>query len=346
MDLFRRDFAMNAMAMQLNQPKFGLLFDFFNGMEDIKQGRISVLHPVSFIDDPTRIMRAIRFQQRYDFKFSAQTEQLIRSSIKMGHLTKLTGSRFWHEIEKILHDLHPEKCIMCMEEHFGILSRTHEAFKTLQLQHLRIAIEIKKVYDALQLEEIVVWKLYFLVMINHFSDKELEEVLKTFLFPSGTITQLIQERKAIKKAIALAKPLLTEPSKNIGNLYFVFKDLTTEGVLFLFSWLEYETEQESLKRNQKIEIFDLEEQTSGEQTMEPKLTKTHDRVLREFMVQYLSHIRNTKADIDGNDLKKMGFQPSKKFAVVLKDVLLAKLEGKLPSKELQLEFARKALSEK
>lgn len=73
MDLYRRDFTINALAMHVNNTGFGDIYDFFESVEDINHGLVSVLHSLSFIDDPTRVFRAIRFEQRYGFKISMVT---------------------------------------------------------------------------------------------------------------------------------------------------------------------------------------------------------------------------------------------------------------------------------
>ena len=68
MDLFRRDFSINALAVRLDSTPFGQLLDFFGGQRDIKERLIRVLHTLSFVEDPTRCLRAVRFEQRYKFK--------------------------------------------------------------------------------------------------------------------------------------------------------------------------------------------------------------------------------------------------------------------------------------
>ena len=78
-DLFRRDFTINAMAISINRESFGRLIDFFGGERDLLHGRIKVLHEGSFIDDPTRIFRAVRFESRFAFAIDHLTEELIKN---------------------------------------------------------------------------------------------------------------------------------------------------------------------------------------------------------------------------------------------------------------------------
>jgi tRNA nucleotidyltransferase (CCA-adding enzyme) len=74
-DLFRRDFTINTLAVHLNKAHYGTLIDHFGGMRDIKERSIRVLHNLSFVEDPTRILRAIRFEQRFGFKIGKLTDR-------------------------------------------------------------------------------------------------------------------------------------------------------------------------------------------------------------------------------------------------------------------------------
>ena len=80
-DLYRRDFTINALAITLNEPKFGMLIDFFGSQKDIKDKTIRVLHSLSFVEDPTRVFRAIRFESRYQFSIGKQTLHFIQTAV-------------------------------------------------------------------------------------------------------------------------------------------------------------------------------------------------------------------------------------------------------------------------
>ena len=96
-DLGRRDFTINAMAVSLNRGSFGDILDPYNGRKDLKGGIIRVLHDNSFLDDPTRIFRAIRFEQRYSFKTDSKTMFLMKSAIQSGMLDRLSRQRIIKE---------------------------------------------------------------------------------------------------------------------------------------------------------------------------------------------------------------------------------------------------------
>ena len=100
LDLLRRDFTINALAIRLDGPYQGQLLDFYGGQRDLQNGLIRVLHSLSFIDDPTRIIRAVRLEQRLDFTIEPRTEELIGNALET--IGRTTGSRIRHELDLIL----------------------------------------------------------------------------------------------------------------------------------------------------------------------------------------------------------------------------------------------------
>ncbi len=102
-DLRRRDFPINAMAIRLDGDLFGQLIDPLNGQVDLQNSVIRVLHPRSFVDDPTRIFRAIRYEQRYGFKIEPETLKLVNHE-SLGVLSKLSGERVRHELDLMLEE--------------------------------------------------------------------------------------------------------------------------------------------------------------------------------------------------------------------------------------------------
>jgi tRNA nucleotidyltransferase (CCA-adding enzyme) len=101
-DLHRRDFTINAMAASLKGDDFGRLVDPFGGRRDLVAGRVRVLHNLSFIDDPTRIFRAIRYENRYGFRMDEHTVRLARACIEMGLVGDLSSTRLLNELEALL----------------------------------------------------------------------------------------------------------------------------------------------------------------------------------------------------------------------------------------------------
>lgn len=140
-DLQRRDFSINAMAIDLNKFCFGELVDFFGGRDDLKHGYVRVLHDLSFIDDPTRIFRAIKFEQRYLFDMDDHTEELLEKSVANGDIETISKQRLRNEILLIL-----------KEENPAIILQRMADFNLLKYIHPRIVIsdELVETYDELR----------------------------------------------------------------------------------------------------------------------------------------------------------------------------------------------------
>jgi len=108
LDLHRRDFTINTMALRLDGHHYGELIDSWGGLNDLRQGLVRVLHSLSFVDDPTRMLRAVRFEKRFDFQIESRTLVLLRQARPM--LARVSGDRIRHEIDHILSE--PNICQM------------------------------------------------------------------------------------------------------------------------------------------------------------------------------------------------------------------------------------------
>lgn len=110
-DLYRRDFTINAIAMQLNPGQFGRLLDVYGGQRDLRARRIRVLHAGSFQDDPTRIFRAIRFEQRFKFRLARETLRLLTAAASTNLIQQLSGPRLQNEILVLFAERDPARAI-------------------------------------------------------------------------------------------------------------------------------------------------------------------------------------------------------------------------------------------
>lgn len=126
LDLHRRDFTINTLALCLNPDRWGELLDFYGGLNDLHGGVIRVLHSLSFVDDPTRILRAVRYEQRFNFHIEPRTLELLLDAVEL--LDRVTPTRIRHELERILQEDRPEKALGRLYE-LGILSRLHPNLK-------------------------------------------------------------------------------------------------------------------------------------------------------------------------------------------------------------------------
>ncbi|MGI5917937.1 MAG: CBS domain-containing protein, partial [Anaerolineae bacterium] len=144
-DLYRRDFTINTMAICLDRDRYGELLDYYGGERDIRAQRIRVLHNLSFVEDPTRILRAVRFEQRLGFTIEARTAELIDDALDL--LDDVTGERLRHELYLILEEAEPEK-ILDRLSRMGALEHMHPA--------LRFTRDMAPLFARLR-EELGVW---------------------------------------------------------------------------------------------------------------------------------------------------------------------------------------------
>jgi tRNA nucleotidyltransferase (CCA-adding enzyme) len=124
LDLHRRDFTINTMALRLDGRHYGELYDYWGGQRDLARGLIRVLHSLSFVDDPTRLMRAVRFEQRFAFQIEERTRQLMAEAHQM--VRQVSGDRLRHELNLILTEQHPQSMLTRLDE-LGLLSAIYPA---------------------------------------------------------------------------------------------------------------------------------------------------------------------------------------------------------------------------
>jgi len=121
-DLHRRDFTINTLAIRLDPDHWGELLDFYGGEADLRDGVIRVLHSLSFVDDPTRMLRAARFETRLGFRLDPRSQELIASALPL--LKRVTGGRIRHELALIFREVEPEQ-VLCRLEELGVLAQIH-----------------------------------------------------------------------------------------------------------------------------------------------------------------------------------------------------------------------------
>jgi len=124
LDLHRRDFTINTMAIRLDGSHYGDLYDYWGGLNDLKNEKIRVLHSLSFVDDPTRMLRAVRFEQRFGFNIEKRTLQLLSEATKL--LEEVSGDRIRHEFDQILEEPNAIKMLNRLQE-LNLISPVHPA---------------------------------------------------------------------------------------------------------------------------------------------------------------------------------------------------------------------------
>jgi tRNA nucleotidyltransferase (CCA-adding enzyme) len=125
-DLHRRDFTINTLAIRLDPDHWGMLLDFYGGEADLREGVIRVLHSLSFVDDPTRMLRAARLESRLGFRLDPRSEELIADALPL--LKRVSGDRIRHELEQIFGEPEPERVLNRLEE-LGVLAQINSELR-------------------------------------------------------------------------------------------------------------------------------------------------------------------------------------------------------------------------
>lgn len=249
-DLYRRDFTINAMAIKLNPQDFGLLIDFFGGFRDLKDGVIRVLHTLSFVDDPTRVLRAIRFEQRFNFKIEEVTEKLLREAVEEGYLEKTTGQRLRQELEKILEEREPVKAIRRLVDYNIIIHLFPKTFYSPSMDR-----KVENLFRNIPWVEKnlgPVNKFYSLlhVFLEFYDEESWRYVKERYSLPSDLIFEI---RKIEKSAPALLE--MIKERVPVSYVYKMLKGYSREGICHFLSY--FEGEEEATLRNYLIRIRDV-----------------------------------------------------------------------------------------
>jgi tRNA nucleotidyltransferase (CCA-adding enzyme) len=215
-DLIRRDFSINAMALNLNPQRFGELIDLYNSKDDLDNKLIRILHPISFIDDATRILRAIRYEQRLGFSLEAETEKLLRRDVTK--LATISGDRIRHELELILKEDKPELVLRRAGE-LGILHQLHPSLKGNGWLS-------KTFTKARQAEKrILPFLLYLCLLIYNLTEKENKEFISHLNFPKRLAEDMHQTLQLKAQLHNLANPKL-----NPSDIYQSLHNYTTTAI--------------------------------------------------------------------------------------------------------------------
>lgn len=236
-DLFRRDFTINALALSINTQTFGHLEDFNGGMDDLKNKAIRIMHEKSFMDDPTRILRAVRFAVRLGFRIEKTTLNLLQCAVQNRALSHVKLPRLFQEFRKNLSEKNLVDQIQEMNR-LNILRSIHPQLKP-KIDSLKMiegyVVKSQNGKGAAQ------WLWAMVGITQKLSADELKSFLQKFQINKSD-EQMILESQQIRKVLAqLNKPLL-KPSK-IYMILSPFQPLTVE----LFGLL-------AQKKNQRIRI--------------------------------------------------------------------------------------------
>ncbi|MUM78262.1 CBS domain-containing protein [Pseudodesulfovibrio sp. F-1] len=305
MDLYRRDFTINALALRINPGRFGQLVDFFGAEQDMKNKVIRVLHSLSFVEDPTRILRAIRFERRFDFQIGGQTLRLIKNALSLDLFSKLSGTRILHELQLIMVEENPLACLNRMQE-LGILEAIHPLLK-LSGERMQVLMELVKVnnwYKLLyQKPEAEPWKLHLLGLTMGIKRDQIGQITSRLRLTAREERDFILLRDQIGEALMKLMSWREDRSR-LSRLCAILRPIPLEGVLFLMA----RSKKEHIRRN---------------------------------ISQYLNRLRDITSDVTGDDLKTLGIRPGPAYTTILARVLDAKIDGRATSREDQLRLVER-----
>jgi tRNA nucleotidyltransferase (CCA-adding enzyme) len=307
LDLYRRDFAINTLAISLTKNTFGELIDFFGGQRDLKDKTIRVLHSLSFVEDPTRVFRAIRFEHRFGFHIGKHTLNLIRNAVKMNFLAKIRGRRIWTELSLILLEDEPEK----------ILKRLHE-LDLLRFISDKLIFNKEKEGLFHQMQSVLNWydllyrgkpcdRLQFTILglIDHMKDEEIPEFCRITEMSEKLRNRTVEN---ITRARSVIVNLLTHSySMKRSGIYRLFEELSPEALLFVMA----RTKSEEIKRH---------------------------------LSSYITFIDTLKPQVAGRDLKRMGVAEGPVFKRILSALKEAKIDLDLKTREEEIGFVRDFIS--
>jgi tRNA nucleotidyltransferase (CCA-adding enzyme) len=307
MDLYRRDFTINTLAIRLNRADFGVLTDFFGAHRDIREKVIRVLHNLSFVEDPTRVFRALRFEQRLDFHIAKHTENLIKNAVKMNFLNRLGGKRLLTELVYILREKEPLLAIERMAS-LGLLQFIHPELKitTGTRNVLEETDKILSWFDLLFLERrYEKWAVYFLALCESLTNGQFLETCNRLSVSEQYKEKLFEMRKTGEGILDNMHRRTARHLKILrSETYYWLKGLPVEILLYM-------------------------------------MAKTGDEAVKKYISLYFTQLQNIHCLITGDDLKEMGLPPGPRYKEILDKVLKARLDGEVTTREEEMRLVRK-----
>jgi len=204
-DLIRRDFTINAMAVELEPQSYGRLIDKYSGLKDLDSGQVRVLHDKSFIDDSTRIWRGLRYEARLDFQLEPHTMQLLKHNIDM--LDTVSGDRIRYEIECVLAEEEPEKVFLRADE-LGVLAKLSPSLKADDWLAQKFS-QARKLVTARPSPA-----LYLALLTYNLNDEE-KELLIDYLRLTKPVAQAFRDSGLVKSRL----DKLTDAGLNHSDIY-------------------------------------------------------------------------------------------------------------------------------
>ena len=304
LDLYRRDFTINAMAIHLNPERFGTLADYFSSQTDLKERRIQVLHNLSFVEDPTRIFRAIRFEGRLDFQITRHTEKLIKNAVDMHFFDRFEESRFFYELRLILSENNPIPALRRLASFklFPFLWPDLRPNLKIDRRFIHFITQASRSISWFKLlylpEKLEPWVVYLLAIMSRSKTKELLNFCTRFDLPTKLQKKLVQQKTDVER---IAKDMLNRPFMKPSEIYWLLGDLDNEGLLYL-------------------------------------MTIARKKHIQKAVSLFVTTLRNVTPLINGNELKELGYRPGPGFRSMLNHLIEVQLDGQVTTHDQAMNF--------
>jgi tRNA nucleotidyltransferase (CCA-adding enzyme) len=310
-DLYRRDFTINAMAIGLNRATFGLLHDPYGGQRDLRARMIRVLHEGSFQDDPTRIFRAIRFEQRFGFRLEPTTLRLLAQAASTNLIERLSGPRLQNEILLQFTERDPVRAIARLEQ-----------LKLLRFLHRRLCYTKNVQRTVTAVHSALAW------WLRRFQDSVIDRPIVYLIALSSESSPAVVA--AMIRRLALSREQAKKVSSGGRSVDRALKRLTDPGTV------------------RHSQVFRLLEDFSDEALvlLLAKQRSTQSSVgfslLKRRIVAYMKN-KAVKTTLTGRDLQAMGLKPGPQYKTILGKLLDARIDGMVTTEEEERAFVRKWL---
>jgi len=304
-DLYRRDFTINTLAISLNHDRYGVVTDYFGGRQDLQNKTIKVLHNLSFVEDPSRLFRAIRFEQRLGFKLAPHTGQLIRSTIRLNGLASLSGTRMYNELVLILKEKEPSAALRRMGE-LGVMPVIHPSLR-LNNDSLKIIHETDQMLAWFRLsylpDHCEAWQVYFFACTGNLLQDEFSALLERLAVPQILVDRTFGQRSRVKRSrVALQRSIRHGEAIRPSYLYQLLHGLALESLLYLAA-------------------------------------SAREDMVRKIVSNYLTQLRQVHPLVNGEELKGLGLHPGPAYRKILRELLAARLDGEISDKQQELQLA-------
>ncbi len=302
-DLIRRDFTINAMAICINAEHFGEVVDVYGGGRDLKSGLVRALHRLSFIDDPTRILRAVRFEQRFGFKIEAKTLKWIKEAHRKRMLHHVQKHRLRGELIMIFKESHPLKSLKRLNRlcGFSYISPKLRFKRTWKVHFSGIDKAVpwfkKKLHHKRHLEPYIMYLSVFFFCLRL---TDIKKAVFEFALHKGESSRIL----SLKQNFLKVSKELSKKNVRPSMVYRLLEPLSYEVILLI-------------------------------------MVLSKNRLLNQRVEDFLSVYSSQRLSVRGEDFAALGIKPGPDFKKILSELLYAKIDGKLKDREEELKEAQR-----